>query len=140
MMHEDWRRLTHEVLVRVYNKEDGQTGHGNSECENSSWLENSGDVDSQESPSAHGMPPKPKTPVPAALHSQVQMPSGGASEVHKRQDSTSLKQGKKKRRKTKASSANTTATSPVSLPSDVGHVGSQGASESREKQGHTVRN
>jgi hypothetical protein len=32
-MHEDWRRLTHEVLVRVYYKEDGQTGHGNSECE-----------------------------------------------------------------------------------------------------------
>jgi hypothetical protein len=29
----------------VYYKEDGQTGHGNSECEYSSWLENS-DVDS----------------------------------------------------------------------------------------------
>jgi hypothetical protein len=40
-MHEDWRRLTHEVLVRVYYKEDGQTGHGNSEFEYSSWLENS---------------------------------------------------------------------------------------------------
>ena len=79
------------------------------------------------------MPPKPKTPVPAALHPQVQMSSGCASEVHKRQDSTSLKQGQKKRRKTKASSANTTATSPVSLASDVGHVGTQRASESREK-------
>ena len=61
------------------------------------------------------------------------MSSGGASELRKRQDSTSLKQGQKKRRKTKASSANTTATSPVSLASDVGHVGTQGASESREK-------
>ncbi len=73
------------------------------------------------------MPPKPKTPVPAALHPHVQMSSGSSSELHKRQDSTSLKQGKKKRRKTKASSANTTATSPVSLASDVGHVGTQGA-------------
>ena len=40
MMHEDWRRLNHEVLVRVYYKEDGQTGHGNSECEYSSWMDN----------------------------------------------------------------------------------------------------
>ena len=61
------------------------------------------------------------------------MSSGGASEMHKRQDSTSLKQGQKKRRKMKSNSVNTTATSPVSLPSDVGHVGTQGASESREK-------
>ena len=79
------------------------------------------------------MPPKPKTPAAAALYPQVQLSSGGASELHKRQDSTSLKQGQKKRRKMKASSANTTATSPVSLASDVGHVGTQGASESREK-------
>jgi hypothetical protein len=82
---------------------------------------------------AQGMTPKPTTPAPAALDPQVQMSSGGASELHKRQDSTSLKQGQKKRRKTKASSANTTATSPVSLASDVGHVGTQAASESREK-------
>ena len=94
MMHEDWRRLTHEVLVRVHYKEDGQTGHGNSECEYSSWLENS-DIDSEESPSAQGVPPKPKTPGPAALYPQVQM-SSGASEMHKRQDSTSLKQGQRK--------------------------------------------
>ena len=53
--------------------------------------------------------------------------------MHKRQDSTSLKQGQKKRHKMKASSANTTASSPVSLASDVGYVGTQGASESREK-------
>jgi hypothetical protein len=52
MMHEDWRRLTHEVLVFLYYKEDGQTGHDNSECEYSSWLENS-DVDNEESPSSH---------------------------------------------------------------------------------------
>ncbi len=131
-MHEDWRRLTHEVLARVYYKEDGQTGRDNSECEHSSSLENS-DFDSEESPSAQVIPPKPKTPAPAALYPQVQMSSGGVSELHKRQDSTSLKQGQKKRRKTKASSANTTATSPVSLASDVGHVGTQEASESREK-------
>jgi hypothetical protein len=56
-------------------------------------------VDSEESPSTQGMPPKPKTPVPAALHPEVQMSSGGASELYKYQDSTSLKQ--KKRHKTK---------------------------------------
>jgi hypothetical protein len=44
----------------------------------------------------------------AALYPQVQLSSGGASELRKRQDSTSLKQGQKRRRKTKASSANTT--------------------------------
>jgi hypothetical protein len=71
----------------------------------------------------------------AALYPQVQLSSGGASELHKRQrqDSFSLEEGQKKRRKTKASSANTTATSPVSLASDVGHVGTQGASEFRGK-------
>ena len=79
------------------------------------------------------MPPKPKTPAAAALYPQVQLSSGGASELHKRQDSTSLKECQMKRRRTKASSSNTTATSPVSLASDVGHVGTQGASESREK-------
>jgi hypothetical protein len=79
------------------------------------------------------MSPKPKTPVPVALYPQVQMSSGGASELHKRQDSTSLKQCRKKRHKTKVSSANTTVTSPTSLASDVGHVGTQGTSESREK-------
>jgi hypothetical protein len=73
------------------------------------------DVDGEESPNAQGMPPKPKTPAPAALYPQVLMSSGGASELHKRQDSTSLKQGQKKRLKTKTSSANTTATSHVSL-------------------------
>jgi hypothetical protein len=140
MMHEDWRRLTHEVLVRVYYKEDGQTGHGNSECEYSSWSENS-DVDSEESPSAQGMPPKPKTPVHAALHPQVQkMSSGGASEVHKRQDSTSLKQGQKKRRKTKTSSANTTATSPVSLAQMSDILALREHLSPVKKQGHTVRN
>ena len=110
----------------------GETGHDNSECEYSSWLENS-DVVSEESPRAQGMPPKPKTPAPAALYPQVQMSSGGAFELHKRQDRTSLKQGQKKRRRTKTRSDNTTATSSVSLASDVGHVGTQGASESREK-------
>ncbi len=89
MMHEDWRRLTHEALVHVYYKEDGQTGYDKSECEYSSWLENS-DVDSEESPSAQDMSPKPKTPVHVALYPQVQMSSDGASELHKRQDSTSL--------------------------------------------------
>ena len=79
------------------------------------------------------MSPKPKTPVPVALYPQVQMSSGGASELHKRQDSTSLKQCRKKRHKTKVSSANTTVTSPTSLASDVGHVGTQRASESRHK-------
>ena len=95
--------MTHEVLVRVHYKEDGQTGNDNSECEYSSWLENS-DVDSEESPIAQGVTPKPKTPGTAALYAQVQMSSGGVSEMHKRQDSTSLKQGQKKRRKMKASS------------------------------------
>ena len=114
--------MTHEVLVLVHYKEDGQTVPGNSECEYSSWLENS-DVDSEESSIVKDMPPKPKTPAPAALYPQAQMSSGGASELHKRQDSTSLKQGQKKRRKTKTSSTNTTVMSPVSLASDVGHVG-----------------
>jgi hypothetical protein len=137
MMQEDWRRLTHEVLVRVYYKGDGQTGHGNYECENIApgWRIRTLTVKNRRAaiPSAQGMPPKPNTPSPAALYPQVQMSSGGASELHKHQNSTSLKQGQKKRRKTKASSANTTATSPVSLASDVGHVDTQGASESREK-------
>ena len=114
--------------------EDGQTDHGNSECQYSSWMDIS-DVDSEESPSAQEMPPKPKTPSPAALYPQVQLSSDGASTLQKcqRQDSTSLEGDHNKKRKTKDNSANTTATSSVSLPSDVGHVGTQGASESREK-------
>jgi hypothetical protein len=95
----------------------------------------SSDVDSEESPRAEDMSPKPRTPAAAALYSQVQLSSDGASDLQKfqRQDSTSLEQDQKKKRKKKDSSANTTATSPVSLASDVGHVGTQGASESREK-------
>jgi hypothetical protein len=75
------------------------------------------------------------TPAAVALYPQVQLSSGGASDLQKcqRQDSTSLEKGQKKKRKTKDSSANTTATSPVSLASDVGHADTQGASESREK-------
>ena len=105
--------------------EDGQTDHGNSECQYSSWMDIS-DVD---------MAPKPKTSTTQALYPQVQPSSGGASALQKcqRQDSTSLEEGHNKKRKTKDNSANTTATSPVSLASDVGHVGTQGASESREK-------
>jgi hypothetical protein len=59
------------------------------------------DNDSEESPSAQGMSSKPKTPAPVPLYPQVQVSSGGASELHKRQDSNSLKQGQKKRRKTR---------------------------------------
>jgi len=114
--------------------EDGQTDHGNSDCEYSSWMDIS-DVDSEESPRAQDMAPKPKTSAAQALYPQVQLSSGGASALQKRQhqDSTSLEGGHNKKRKTKDNSANTTATSPVSLASDVGHVGTQGASESREK-------
>ena len=114
--------------------EDGQTDHGNSECQYSSWMDIS-DVDSEESPGAQDMAPKPKTPAAQALYPQVQLSSDGASTLQKcqRQDSTSLEQDHQKKRKTKDKSANTTATSPVSLASDVGHVGTQGASESREK-------
>ena len=114
--------------------EDGQTDHGNSECQYSSWMDIS-DVDSEESPRAQDMAPKPKTPAAQALYPQVQLSSDGASTLQKcqRQDSTSLEKGHNKKRKTKDNSANTTPTSPVSLASDVGHVGTQGASESREK-------
>ena len=114
--------------------EDGQTDHGNSDCEYSSWMDIS-DVDSEESPRAQDMAPKPKTSAAQALYPQVQLSSGGASALQKRQhqDSTSLEGGHNKKRKTNHNSANTTATSPVSLASDVGHVGTQGASESREK-------
>lgn len=114
--------------------EDGQTDHGNSERE---YFYHSGmdisDVDSEESPRAQDMAPKPKTHAAQALYAQVQLSSGGTSALQKRQDSTSLEQDHHKKRKTKDKSANTTATSPVSLASDVGHVGTQGASESREK-------
>ena len=112
----------------------GQTDHGNSECQYSSWMDIS-DVDSEESPRAQDMAPKPKTSAAQALYPQVQLSSDGASALQKRQrqDSTSLEGDHNKKRKTKDNSANTTATSPVSLASDVGHVGTQGASESREK-------
>jgi len=112
--------------------EDGQTGHGNPECEYySSWMEDS-DVDSEESPRAEGMAPKPKTAFAQALYPQVQLSLGDDSNKRKRSKPTSEGQ-KKKVKESNGSSAITTATSPVSLASDVGLVGTQGASDSRER-------
>jgi len=69
------------------------------------------------------------------------MSSGGASELRKRQDSTSLKQGQKKRRKTKASSANTTRLRRLS---DLLQMSDMLALREHlspvKKQEHTVRN
>ncbi len=114
--------------------EDGQTGHGNPECEYySSWMEDS-DVDSEESPRAEGMAPKPKTPAAQALYPQVQLSLGDDSEAHKRKRSKPTSEGQKKKvKESNGRSAITTATSPVSLASDVGLVGTQGASDSRER-------
>ena len=114
--------------------EDGQTDHGNFECQYSSWMDLT-DVDSEESPRVQDMTPKPQTHVSQTLYPQVQLSSDGTSALQKcqHQDNTSHKQGHNNKRKTKDNSANTTVTSPVPLPSDVGHVGTQGASESREK-------
>jgi hypothetical protein len=109
--------------------DDGQTDHDNSECQYSSWMDIS-DVDSEESSRAQDMTPKPKTHATQPLYPQVQLSSDSVSALQKyqRQDNTSHEQGHNKKRKTKDNSANTTATSPVSLASDVGHVGTQGAS------------
>jgi hypothetical protein len=118
--------------VRVYYKEDGQTGHGNSECEYSSWLENS-DVDSEESPSAQGMPPKPKDTCPCSSSST------GTNVVGRclRSAQTPGQHQSQTRPKEKTQDEGQLCQHHCYVAcltcSDVGHIGTQGASESREK-------
>ena len=82
----------------------------------------------------------PNVNIPRLENSDVDSESGGASELHKRQDSTSLKQGQKKRRKTKASSANTTAMSLSHLLQMLDMLALREHLSPVKKQEHTVRN
>ena len=112
--------------------EDGQMGHGNSECGYfyHSGLEDDFDSEREEElphTSSESMPPKPKTAATVALYDPKE-PSGGCTGVFTQGPNDSTKRKNKKRR-TAASSPNTT---PVSLDAHVGNVGTHGASQSRE--------
>ena len=107
-------------------------GHGNSECGYfyHSGLEDDFDSEREEElphTSSESMPPKPKTAATVALYDPKE-PSGGCTGVFKQGPNDSTKRKNKKRR-TAASSPNTT---PVSLDAHVGNVGTHGASQSRE--------